>query len=263
MKKNILNRLILLCCLMLLFSCKAKKQLIVTRQPEVVKAKDENTKANKLNAIRLKQIDFNTFSGKAAAKLNIDGRVNDVTMNIRIKKGQQIWVSITAILGLEVARALITPDSIKVINRLEGSYLKKPFNYIYQFTSRQINYKTLESLLIGNAIPELINEQADIKANNGNVVLSGNLNDLAYTLVVGPDLRVTKTSMVNTAVSQSIQVENAGFIQTNSRIMPSQININSSVKEKKVQIDLHYIKTDFDQSLDFPFNVSGRFSIVN
>ena len=79
-----------------------------------------------MDAIKAGQLNFNTFSGKAKTKLDINGSSNDVTLNIRIQKGQKIWVSVTAIAGIEVARALITPDSILVINKLQGLYLRKP-----------------------------------------------------------------------------------------------------------------------------------------
>jgi hypothetical protein len=275
MKKNTLNKYIVVLCLLALFSCKAKKQLVAVRKPDtttttapiataiVPKVVVDNFKVNKLIAIRAKQVDFNTFSGKAQAKLSIDGSDHDVTMTIRIKKNQEIWVSITAVLGIEVARALITPDSIKVLNRLDATYLKKPFNYVYSYTSRQINYKTLESLLIGNAIPELISDSASLKPDNGNVIVSGNLHELAYQLILNPGLKVNQTHMSSQTAGQSLQVDNAAFIQATNRAIPSQININSSSKQKKIQVELHYTKADFDQSLSFPFSVPARFALIN
>jgi len=109
--------------------------------------------SGKLNAIKSGQTNFTTFSGKARTKLDINGSSNDVTLNIRIQKGQKIWVSVTAIAGIEVARALITPDSLLVINKLQGLYIRKPFSYVYSFTSKQVDYSSLEAILVGDAIP--------------------------------------------------------------------------------------------------------------
>lgn len=283
MKKNTLNKLAILCCLLALFSCKAKKSLVAVRSPDTAGAVTDtaagavtkttaaatantnaidNLKLNKLKTIRSKQLDFNTFSGKAQAKLDINGDVHDVTMNIRIKKDRQIWVSITAVLGIEVARALITPDSIKVMNKLEATYLKKPFSYVYAYTSKQINYKTLESVLIGNAVPELISDEALLTPDNGNIIISGNLQELVYKLILGPNLKVSQTSMSSNAAGQSLQVDNSMFVQTASQVLPSQISINSTSQTKNIQVNLHYTKADFDQPVDFPFSVPGRFSVL-
>src|SRR5205823_1288574 len=150
---------------------------------------------------------FNTFSGKARTKLDINGSSNDVTLNIRIQKGQKIWVSVTAIAGIEVARTLITPDSLLVINKLQGLYLRKPFGYIYSFTSKQITYGSLEALLVGNAIPELINNNAQMQADSGRTVLSGNLQELVYKLVLGTDMKANHTELTDQDAGQSLIVD--------------------------------------------------------
>jgi hypothetical protein len=162
-------------------------------------------------------------------------------------------------LGVEVARAVITPDSILMINRLDGVYLKKPFGYVYTYASKQVNYKTLESLLVGNAISELLNENSDIVSANGNTTLSGSLDDLVYKLVIGADNRVTQTNLDNQAQAQSLQVANNTFIQATNRVLPSQIDIASVVKDKKIHVNLHYTKVDFDQKLEYPFSIPDRY----
>jgi hypothetical protein len=258
MKKNILNKLLIACCLLAMISCKARKQVIVIRKADSA-AKPLDNVSSKLDAIRAKQVNFNTFAGRAKTKLDINGNSNDVTLNIRIERDKRIWVSITAILGVEAARALITPDSILLINRLQGVYLRKPFSYVYKYASTQVNYKTLESLLIGNAIPELLNEKADVVNADGNTTLSGSLQDLLYKLIVGADLKVTQTNLSNQNEGQSLQVVNNTFIQATNRIMPSQIDIASVVKDKKIQVNLHYTKADYDVQQEYPFSIPASY----
>lgn len=246
-------------CLLLIVSCKAKKQLVAKRAAAENTASPVDSKMLKLNAIRAGQTGFNTFSGKARTKLDINGDGNDVTLNIRIKRDQKIWVSITAIAGIEVARALITPDSIMLINRLQSLYVRKPFSYVNTFAGKQVNYKTLESLLIGNAMPELLNENADLQTANGNTTLSGSLQNLVYKVVIGADMKVDQTNLSNQGAGQSLQVVNSSFVQAANRAVPSQIDISSIVKDKKILVNLHYIKIDFDQALDYPFSIPSRY----
>ena len=241
-----------------MISCKARKQVIVSRKADSA-AKPLDNVSSKLDAIKAKQVNFNTFAGRAKTKLDINGNSNDVTLNIRIQRDKKIWVSITAILGVEAARALITPDSILLINRLQGVYLRKPFSYVYKYASNQVNYKTLESLLIGNAIPELLNEKADVVNADGNTTLSGSLQDLLYKLIVGADLKVTQTNLSNQNEGQSLQVVNNTFIQATNRIMPSEIDIASVVKDKKIQVNLHYTKADYDVQQEYPFSIPASY----
>ena len=268
MKRNISNSLLLLCTVILLAGCHAKKQLVTRAAvdtPKVLTTADNTATMAKLKlaAIRSKQVSFTTFSGKAKSKLNIDGNSNDVTLNIRILKNQKIWVSITAIIGIEVARAMITPDSIIVINKLQGVYMKKPFSYVYNYASRQVNYRTVESLLVGNAIPELLSDSAILTPANGNVVISGNLQELLYRLMIGPDLKVSSTNLNNDAAHQSLQIDYSNFIQATNRVVPSHISFLSKVGSKNIQAELNYSRADFDQTLDFPFSIPSRYKQEN
>jgi len=248
-----------ICCLLLLFGCKAKKQLVVKTVVIDTVAKTVDTKMLKLNAIRAAQTTFNTFSGKARAKLNINGDSNDVTLNIRIKSDQKIWISITAIAGIEVARALITPDSILLINRLQNLYVKKPFSYVNQFAGSQANYKSLESLMIGNAIPDQVNVNSDLQTENGATVLSGTFSNFVFKVMFGPDLKPTQTNLTNQSANQTLQVVNSAFIQAGNKVLPSEIDMSSMVKDKKILVNLHYVKNEFDQPLDFPFSIPPRY----
>ena len=252
MRRNISNKLLIICCALAIAGCKTKKKLIATQPASNTAAKPA---ANKLEAIKASQVNFNTFSGKAKTKLDINGSSNSVTLNIRMQKGQKIWVSVTAIAGIEVARALITPDSLLVINKLQGLYIRKPFSYIYSFTSRQIDFASLEALLVGNAIPQLVNDNAQMQADSGRTVLSGALQDLAYKLVLNNDLKASHIELSNPNANQSLMVDNSAFIPAANRILPSQINMASTAASKRVKLNLQYVKADFDQPLEYPFSI--------
>jgi hypothetical protein len=191
-------------------ACKSKKLVVVNRPTTNV----DSAAINKENSIRAgwplsrsKQVTFNTFSGKAKTKLDINGNSNDVTLNIRVARDQKIWISVTAIIGIEVARAQITPDSIIVVNRLQSVYLKKPFSYVYTYASRQITFKTLQALLVGNAIPEVA-EPVNLTLQPMVTIpcLAATLQDLVYKLLLGPDMKVTQTNLSNQFGGKSLQV---------------------------------------------------------
>jgi hypothetical protein len=273
MKENTLNKinsyikLAAICCLLLVLGCKAKKVITATPLPPVstnITVKPVDTTRLKLEVVRAGQSNFNTFSGKAKAKLDIDGSTNDVTLTIRVKRDKKIWVSVTAIAGIEVARAVITPDSILMINRLQTVYLKKPFSYINALAGNQVNYKTIESLLVGNIMPELLNSDTNIQTGADNTVLSGTLQDLVYKLIVsGAAMKATQTNLNNQSEGQSLQVNNGAFIQIGPKTIPTQIDIASVVNDKKIRVNLHYTKTDFDIPLDFPFSIPARYTEAN
>jgi len=42
--------------------------------------------------------------------------------------------------------------------------------------------------------------------------------------------------------------------------MPSEIDMSSVVKSKKILVNLHYVKEEFDQPLEFPFTIPARYT---
>lgn len=252
-------KLLTLLCVLAMFSCRAKKQVLARAVPVTI-PKPPDTRMAQLNAIRAGQLSFDTFSGRARTKLDISGSSNDVTLNFRIKRDQKIWISVTAIAGIEVARAQITPDSILVINRLQGLYIRQPFAYITKFAGSQVNYKTIESLLIGNVIPELLNEYTDIQPTSGGLILTGDLKGLMYKLITGADMKADQTNLNDPNAGQSLQVINGAFTRVGNQTVPSQIDITSMIKDKKNQVNLHYTKIEFDKPLDFPFSIPARYA---
>src|SRR5687768_11701557 len=126
MKRNTLNSFLLIAVVALTIACRAKKVVVAPPKPADSTIVTSAKKSENIKMLRANDLSFNTLSLKAKASLNINGNSNNVTMNIRMQKDEKIWVSITAIAGIEVARALITPDSIKVRNNFQSVYLKKP-----------------------------------------------------------------------------------------------------------------------------------------
>ena len=56
--------------------------------------------------------------------VNNDQGSNKLKLNIKIKKDSAIFVSIANILGVEITRALLTKDTIKLIDRINKNYLE-------------------------------------------------------------------------------------------------------------------------------------------
>ncbi len=118
-------------------SCRSAKKITTA-----ISKKDTNTEkpilptAEDLHADSLKYIhqlyshiksniiDCNTFSAKLKVHYEgSDGKDYEFNAFIRLQKDKMIWISINAtLLGIEAFRAVITPDSVKVLNKLDKIY---------------------------------------------------------------------------------------------------------------------------------------------
>ncbi len=237
-------------------SCKTKKML-----PQVDNSALERGNAEKLAAIKQAQVDFDTFSIKAKAELNLDGNNNEVNINIRMQKDKKIWISVTALAGLEAARVLITPDSIHVLNRLESIYLKKPFSFIHEYTNPQINFQTVQAILLANPIEEAMVQKPDFSMQNEQLTLSGISSSLAYQFQFNDILRVSNTLLKDTLNAQQLEVKYSDFYLEASSLVPHLLKLQSQAGTKSIKAEMSYSKIEKDISIDFPFSVPKRFSV--
>lgn len=257
-----LNRLLLAVVLLTALGCRAKK---MAPAPIPVPAETEasRNKAEVLKSINSAKPNYTTVAIKAKAGITFNNNSNDVSMTIRIKKDKVIWVSVTAIAGIEVARALITPDSIKLLNRIQGEYLAKPFSYIHRYANKRVDFGAVEALLTGAAVPGTVSERSVIENDNGNVRLSGDLAGLAYILLFNEVNNLVQNDLNDEATAQRLSVSYNAYQKVGGQFMPSSVTIKSGTRTQNVNLDLKYNNITINESLDFSFTVPKRFSVIN
>ncbi len=108
-----------------------------------------NSAAALLDSMQRHAFYFDWFTGKARVEVYEDGNKTEFTASIRIRKDSAIWLSISPALGLEAARVLITHDSIRVIDRLNGESFSKDYRYFTGYTSLPVTYDLLQDLIMG------------------------------------------------------------------------------------------------------------------
>lgn len=263
MKRNILSSL-LLALVVFATGCKTKKIIVATPPVSQEQPAQPDKKQDNLNLLKGKDLSFNTLALKGKAKLDINGEENNVTINLRIQKDQKIWAIITAAGGIvEVARAVITPDSLLLLNKLEKTYTQKPFSYIYNFTNKQISFVLLQAIFAGNTIPEFMNMDANLVQENGVWVLSGNSGDLAYRTLFNTLLKPSEVTLNDAKAAQALKVSYGKYTPVNNALFPSSVKINTMSGEKKINIEIEFTKIESDVPVEFPFNVPKNFKVIN
>ncbi len=262
MRKNIWNSVYVLLFCVAIVSCKSKKKLAGTNSNDSTIELEDKASTN-LKKVIAQQADFTTLSTKAATELSMKGKSFDVTMNIRIKKSEGIWVSVTYFAGLEAARALITPDSIKVMDKINNNYIKKPFSFVHQYTNEKIDYATLEAIFVGNCIPFTISNKRELSLKSEGLVIDGQSNQLVYHVNFNSDLKPASTTLKTPDGSQNLTVNVASFENIGGNLIPKILNIASVAGSKSIELKMDYNKTVLNEPVEFPFNVSKRFSVID
>lgn len=263
MSRSMWNRLIYMVLVMgALLGCKVRKAVVVVPPTDAAKVMSSK-KAENLALLKKNDLAFNTLALKGKAALDINGNTNNVSMNIRMKKDEMIWISVTAIAGIEVARVLITPDSLKVRNNFQNVYLKKPFSYVHTFTNKQVNFKLLQSIFSGNTIDDFMTEESELEQKDGVWVLKGQQQDLAYRVLFNTLMKVQENNLNDVRSGKALKVVYGDYQKVADELFPSSMQISSMAGAKNVGLKLDFSKIERNLPLDFPFSVPGKYEVIN
>ena len=83
-----------------------------------------------------------------SANYKVNGKGKSFKGSIKILRDSVIWVQINApIGGLEVLRIYITPDTVKILNRLKKTYSVTDLSYLSEKLKFNLDFNTLQSIL--------------------------------------------------------------------------------------------------------------------
>jgi hypothetical protein len=105
--------------------------------------------------------DYDWFTAKLSGKASLSNQEAAVAANVRLKKDSLIWISVTALMGIEVVRVQITPDSLKLINRLTDSYWKGAWEEAKNRFAVPLDFQALQNTILGEG---MLDEDAKYKS---------------------------------------------------------------------------------------------------
>lgn len=244
---------------LLLCSCASGKRNIApgaANEKRVSRVERRHT----MDAVAENRLQFNTFNGRAKSRVVINGDSYDATANVRIERDKAIWISVTAIMGIEAGRVLITPDSIKVINRLQGRYISRPFEYLYQFMGRDLDFSSLQDLLMGNVIHQAINEETAVWALPAGNVLRGEAGELLYSVQIDDHFRAVLMLLADRGRGQSIEASYSSYQQLQGRLFPNRVEVSLRSEGLELDAAMSYSRISYDETLEMPFTIPSRFT---
>lgn len=204
------------------------------------------------------QIEFDYLSMRSKIAFTQDGQTTNATLNLRMKKDSVIWASVSVMGLFEAARVLVTKDSIKMVNRLEGSYTARSVDYLKELIGIDIELLEVQNILIGNAPFEASN-YALITEDSLTVLQAMISEQLLSTIRMDETYRTYRSDVQGVNRTESAHLRYASYKDFNGTDYPSDITakIFMSDSMSKVEIAVQSIK---DVQIDqFPFTVPSSY----
>jgi Domain of unknown function (DUF4292) len=209
------------------------------------------------DTIQNNRVSFTSFSAKIDVDYEDgDGKKYNLTAHLRMYKDSVIWISITAILGIEGLRAYITNDSVKLLDKQNKIYTPRSMAYLQEVSELPLDLSSLQNLLIGN--PVFFDSNFVSYSISGNTISLLNNGDFFKNLLtIGEQDKLIQSSKLDdldelrnrTCYLTYDDYENKKGVNFSTR------RTISVAEKKKLDIKLNFKQYDFNETLSFPFSV--------
>ncbi|MBI1307867.1 MAG: DUF4292 domain-containing protein [Bacteroidetes bacterium] len=179
-------------------------------------------------------------------------------MNAKMVKDSFLWVSITAF-NIEVARALISSDSFKLINRLNKSYCTGDIDMLGNFTNQKFSLGQLQQLLIGNAI---YSSQNYVKSHDElrNDFLNYSDSTFKNYLQLTEGYRIKKSELQSVGNNRDANVDYDQFVKVKkSGSLPSLVKLMFKDDDRKMELLMNYISISIDPIEQLSFTIPAKY----
>lgn len=221
------------------------------------------------------------------ASFSVDGISKSFKGSIKIEKDSVIWIDITATVGIPVARLLITPDSVKMIDRFKKTYLIEDFKFLSEKLNMDLDFYSFQSI-ITNSVFKIDNEEKEkafIRTFNGKIIddkyvfisekarkidrklKKDKLNKLDrfnyQRIDIEPSLmRITDILVKEFDAARDISIKYRDFTVFENRKFPQRLSFEVKDPKHVLSCNIKFNKLTFAEDLRFSFTVPEKYERI-
>jgi len=266
---------------LLFFSCKTKKHTPAVIETQIGDTLDKcrlqfKTAKNLSRHIKDNELKFDWINAKADVEVDIDGEDNKLDIIVRGRKDSAMWVSIKAVGGLiDIAKLLITRDSVKMVVYVKKQYFKGDFNYINEILNADLDFDMIQAALFGNSADfyeddnklnpvidrekchYLLSTERKRKLRRITARQDSLKRSLQTMTLMNETFKIINNHFIDVSTNRTFNAQYDNFLAKDSVFAPHDVNIEIKA-EKKITLKINYVRIDINQpqkiSLSIPKN---------
>jgi len=210
--------------------------------------------------INARRIEYETISLKSKMRYIQAGKKQSFNANFKLSRDSAIWVSINA-MGLEVARAYITPVRVQAIDRINKIHFDYSYNDIQKLINIDVDFNTLQEIIVGNPV-----------AFSGDVYSLDRVGGIMNIDIRGPEFinKLTYQKSDSTLRQMQLQVFRGNYVSNilgmlsdytkeERRLLPSRRVYNIEDSKAKLSLEMDIQKVKFNEQFRMPFSVPSSY----
>lgn len=270
---NIGGRCFLLLLVTTLFFAGCKNKQEVTERRGILNFRNTETLVSKMQ-----ENEFKTewLSLKLAVAFESEDASDSFKMYVRMKKDSVMWISATYY-AVEVARFLVTPDSIKFMDRKDDKYYAGGIGFIKDSFNLDFNFESLQALLLGNSIG--IDDSTKIRSYSKKDYYQlsslkkglfrraeGRMEkgeDVSYSNWLDPvTFKIARISIFDVRTSRTMEASYSQFEELIGQLFPRKIDMKIMNAGKTTTVDIEYLKANSEGPYKLSFRIPEKYERI-
>jgi hypothetical protein len=216
-----------------------------------------------LDTLHKNHIDFQTFTAKMKVHYESsgDGKKYDFVANMQMKKDSAIWINIEGLLGIDLMRALITPDSVKLLNKVDNTVNLWSIEYLQGLLHLPMTFTHLQNVLIGNPVYLDSNFTSYVK-DDRSLSLVGIGGIFKYFLTVSKEnytLQHSKLDDVDAARARTAEISYGNYEFSKNGFRFATYRRITTSERSKLDIELDYKQFEFNKPVSLSFRIPRNY----
>jgi len=255
-----MNRILYLVCfsIFLLNSCKGTKGVTGTR---VKKLSAEKIISNHYN----RSFNFETLSARIKIKYSDGKNSYGPSASLRIKKDETIWLSVK-MLGITLAKALITPQKVSYYEKIENTYFEGDFKVLSEWLgTNDLDYFKIQQMLVGEALFDLREDpyKSSITERGYQLKPKSELALFERLFFIHPhNFKIASQQLYQPSENRNLSINYQTYQKVGNQDFPLEIGIEAKQKDENTRITIEYRSVDYNAAVSFPFRIPSGYKQI-
>lgn len=268
-----LLKYLLIFSVLLFSSCKTTKKVVESPSAKV-KLKGEEV-IQVFDSVKAREFRFKYLSAKATVNYtDKSGVTQEFDVNLRIHYDSLIWISITPLLGIEVARAIVRHDSVIVLDRLHKTYIKRDYKFFEDWLKTNVDFEMMQAVIVGNYFQYLEKEKLRSLYDEEPYVIMSTLNKrqakraseekdpnkpIIQDFWIDGNYRIAKSRITDEKRERWIEATYKDFTEVNGSLFPNNFVVTIASNSPTI-IRVDYSKVVSEDTLQMPFSIPEKYT---
>jgi YD repeat-containing protein len=205
------------------------------------------------NALR-----FDRLQWRGQASLEREGKRQKVSVTLRLKHGEGIWVSGSVIVPL--ARVFITPKQLQFYEKINRQYTQLDFREVKTLLGAPVNYEMIERIITAGPLDKRALKRAKLTFTQNSYILSSRKRGVSLKWTYDAAFRLISQEFSDGETS--VRVNYDEYTRIDNQWVPQQLMARLSGVDKTTVLRLQSKQTQLNANFKMPFEIPKGYSKI-